>query len=144
MKIYCLSEFLNEVERLKKKNSYSDIEVEISDHFFGKTIDQICNGNLLNASKDTPYIKKRLKGRGGYRLYCLLIIRDDSVYLMFVHPKTGSLGYESLSREKIKSLQKDLFEAIKSDDLFEVTFEGEKLDFAKKSKTTIPISSGQP
>lgn len=45
-------------------------------------------------------------GKGGYRLYFLLIIRKESLYLMFVHPKTGSYGSENMTEESKAYLYK--------------------------------------
>lgn len=74
MTILCLEDFKLEFEKLKKKNSYSSIETDIREHFFNKNIQELISGTRLNNSDTTPYIKKRLKGRGGFRFYFLLII----------------------------------------------------------------------
>lgn len=86
MKIYCLEEFKNQFDRLMVKNSYRTLEQEIIDYFFHKTLDQLRAGVNLNRNNQTPYLKKRLRGRGGFRLYFLIIIKDDSLYLIYVHP----------------------------------------------------------
>ena len=93
MKIYCIEDFKVQFEKLKKKNSYSSIENDLIDYFFNKEIGQLTSGTRLNNSDETPYIKKRINGSGGFRIYFLLIIRLDNVHLVFLHPKTGSLGY---------------------------------------------------
>lgn len=66
MEIYCLEDFKTEFEKLKSKKSYKTLEQDIIDYFFGKSADQLCSGIRLNNSDSTPYIKKRLKGRGGF------------------------------------------------------------------------------
>src|SRR3989304_5483232 len=79
---------------------------------------ELCSGTRLNNSNHTPYIKKRIGGSGGYRFYFLLIIKDESLYLMFVHPKTGSMGAENIKNDSKVYLYKKILKCIKNDDLF--------------------------
>ena len=99
MTILCLEDFKVQFEKLKKNNSYMSIEKDIIEYFFNKDIQLLASGTRLNNSDDTPYIKKRLNGSGGFRTYFLLVIKNEKVYLMFLHPKTGSLGYENITDE---------------------------------------------
>lgn len=132
MTILCLEDFKTQFEKLKKKNSYSSIEDDIIEYFFNKELQQLISGTRLNNSDTTPYIKKRLKGSGGFRVYFLLIIKDEKVYLMFLHPKTSSLGYENITDESKALLYKKVLECIKTNNLFEVTVENNKLVFNKQ------------
>lgn len=75
MKLFCLEDFKVEFEKLKSKNSYKTVEKEIIDYFFNKKASQLQSGTRLNHSDTEPYIKKRLKGKGGYRFYYLLLIK---------------------------------------------------------------------
>jgi hypothetical protein len=129
MTILCLEDFKIQFERLKKKNSYSSVESYIIEYFFNKNISQLTSGTRLNNSDDTPYIKKRISGSGGYRVYFLLLIKDEKLYLMFLHPKTGSLGYENITDESKALLYKKVLEAIQSNNLYNVTVEDNKLVF---------------
>ncbi|HAH22969.1 MAG TPA: hypothetical protein DCL77_04270, partial [Prolixibacteraceae bacterium] len=95
-------------------------------YFFEKSLVDLCSGVRLNKSEDTPYIKKRLSGRGGYRVYFLLMIRQDNVYLMFVHPKTGSEGSENITDESKAFLYKKVLKCIKSNDLYHLTLNNNK------------------
>ena len=126
MNIFCLSEFKVEFEKLKSKNSYNSIEQDIIDYFFGNSVQDLCTGTRLNNSSTTPYIKKRINGRGGFRFYFLIIIKDENVFLMFVHPKTGSLGYENITDESKAYLYKKVLNCIKTNDLFELTLNSDK------------------
>ncbi len=132
MTILCLEDFKLEFEKLKKKNSYSSIEAIIIDYFFNKNIQSFISGTRLNNSDLTPYIKKRLKGSGGFRVYFLIIIKDENLYLLFLHPKTGSLGYENITDESKAFLYKKVLECIKSENLYVVTTESKKLIFTPK------------
>jgi hypothetical protein len=132
MTIFCLEDFKLEFEKLMKKNSYSSIEIEIIEYFFDKDIQDLVSGTRLNNSDTTPYIKKRLKGSGGFRLYFLLIIKDENLYLMFLHPKTGSLGNDNITDDSKTLLYKKVLNCIKTENLYIVTVEENKIKFTKK------------
>lgn len=131
MKLFCLEEFKAELGKLRKKNSYSSIEKDIIGYFFDKDIESLKSGTRLNASDDTPYIKKRLNGSGGFRVYYLLIIKNDALYFMYVHPKTGSEGFDNIADESKAALYKRVLECISTNDLYEMVVEKDKLLFTK-------------
>jgi hypothetical protein len=135
MTVYCLDDFKKEFEKLKKNKSYNDIEIEIIGYFFNKSINELLSGTRLNNSETSPYIKKRLKGRGGYRFYFLIIIKDENLFLMFVHPKTGAEGATSITEESKSHLYKKILSCIKSNDLYLVTLneDNTRLLFSKVS-----------
>ncbi|MCC7453373.1 MAG: hypothetical protein IT222_04340 [Crocinitomix sp.] len=126
MELFCLEEFKTEFEKLKSKKSYRTIEEEVIDYFFEKSSDELCSGVRLNHSLDAPYIKKRLGGSGGFRVYFLLLIRKDFLCLMFVHPKTGSQGSENITDESKAYLYKKVLESIQSKDLYKLTLNEKK------------------
>lgn len=136
MVIYCLEDFKVEFEKLISKKSYKSLEQEIINYFFDKPIQDLCSGIRLNHSSDAPYIKKRLKGKGGFRCYFLLIIKQENLYLMFVHPKSGTLGSDNITDESKAYLYKKILACIKSDDLYEVGLDEFKkhLTFTTKVK----------
>jgi hypothetical protein len=96
MKVYCISEFKEAFEKLSLKNPYRTLERDIIDYFFDKTVADLRSGVLLNNNYNEPYIKKRLNGRGGFRVYYLLIIKNDCLYLMYLHPKAGPDGADNI------------------------------------------------
>ncbi len=120
MDIYCLEEFKVEFEKLKSKKAYKTLEQQIIDYFFNKSSEELKSGTCLNQSHTTPYIKKRLGGSGGFRMYYLLIIKDEKLYLMFVHPKTGPEGAENIKDESKAFLYKKVLESIENNDLYQV------------------------
>ena len=134
MNIFCLDDFKAEFEKLTSKKSYNDLEQVIINYFFNRSEIELCSGIRLNNSEETPYIKKRLKGRGGYRVYFLLVIRQGNVYLMFVHPKTGSDGSENITDESKAFLYKKVLKCIKSNDLYHLTI-NDSLDTLNFKKT---------
>lgn len=132
MTIFCIEDFKVQFEKLKKKNSYSSIERDIIEYFFDKEIQQLSSGTRLNNSDDAPYIKKRLNGSGGFRIYFLLLMKNENIYLMFLHPKTGSLGYENITDDSKALLYKKVLECIKANNLYQVSVEKNKLVFKKQ------------
>ena len=143
MEIFCLEEFKDEVERLKKNNSYADLEKEIIEHFFDKPINELKSGDLLNNSDDKPYIKKRLNGRGGFRVYFLLIIIKDCLYLMYVHPKSGKYGSDNITKEARNGFLRKVIDCIKSkpEALFEVKKDSTNTKLMFKPKDTKILST---
>lgn len=121
MALYCIDDFKQEYEKLVKKGSYKDLEKQLIDNFFDKTTEELASGRRLNHSNEEPYIKKRIKGSGGYRFYYLLIIQNGNVYLMFVHPKTGKFGAENIDDTYKADIYKKVLECIKTKQLFSIT-----------------------
>lgn len=133
MAIYCLEEFWDNYKKLLKKNSYSTLENILIENLFNKTTTELATGVRLNNSNDTPYLKKRLNGSGGFRLYCLLIIKDGNLYLMHVHPKTGSYGYDNISNDDKALYYKKILQCIQTDELYELILKKNKIHFIRKN-----------
>lgn len=133
MNIYCIEDFKAQFEKLISKKSYSTIEQEIIEYFFDKSNQELCSGTRLNNSDITPYIKKRLGGSGGFRIYFLILLKNEDLYLMFVHPKTGSLGADNLTTESIALLYKRVLNSITNKDAYSVKHSEDKksLTFTK-------------
>lgn len=119
MEIYCLEEFKTEYDKLKKNNSYKDLEKNIINFFFGKHQDDFFKtGTLMNGSHEIPFIKMRIKGSGGWRFYYLLIINKGKLYLMFLHPKTGSSGASNITSAFAKSIYNTVLKEITANNLY--------------------------
>lgn len=131
MTVFCLEDFKIEFEKLRKKNSYATIENDIIEYFFNKNAKELVSGTRLNNSDITPYIKKRLNGSGGFRIYFLMIIKNEKLYLMFLHPKSGSLGYENITDDSKAMLYKKVLDGIKTNNLYQLIINNNKLVFAK-------------
>lgn len=123
MQIFCTSEFKTEFKKLIGKKSYSDLKNELISYFF---IKKKISGTRLNASIYPPLIKKRLKGKGGYRVYFLWYIKNDKLYLMYVHPKTGVYGVSNIDSKLLKELSQKLYNDIKNNTVFEMIYDTEK------------------
>lgn len=140
MTVYCLEDFKVQFDKLKRKNSYKSLEKDILNYFFanGKEITAFLEGTRLNGSSEIPYIKKRLRGSGGWRFYYLIVIKNESLYLMFFHPKTGSDGAENIADDFKASIYKKVLNCIKSNNLYEVKKDQEKLIFIPLFKSSTP------
>ena len=123
MKLYCIEIFKKEFDKLKTKKSYNIIEKHIIDYFFDKNPEELCSGTRLNLSDEAPFIKKRIGGRGGFRFYFLIMIKNSSLYLMYVHPKTGSKGVGNITDESKAHLYKEVLKCIKTNDLYELSLD---------------------
>jgi len=129
MEIYCLPEFLIEFKKLKSKKPYRSLEKDIITYFFDPKKTESLHfqsGTNLNNSITTPYIKKRLNGSGGYRFYFLLLIKDEKIYLLFVHPKSGPDGAENITDESKAELYKKVLLAIESENYLKVSCDKER------------------
>jgi len=131
--IYCILEFKEQYEKLLKKKAYKSIEESLFEYLFNKNIDDLKSGTKLNSNSETPYIKKRIEGRGGFRLYYLLAIIKENVYLIYLHPKKGSLGMENIPTAKRTELLKQTYESIRQEKLYSVKFDSinKKCSFEK-------------
>lgn len=49
--------------------------------------------------------------------YTLLVIQNEKFYLIFLHPKTGSLGFENITDDSKALLYKKVLEGIKTNNL---------------------------
>lgn len=127
------------LKNLAPKKSYRDLEKEIIDYFFEKSTEELESGVRLNNSDDTSYIKKRLKGRGGYRCYFLLVLKNESLYLMFVHPKTGTSGSSNITDESKTYLYKKVFKSIENQDLYELNLDETKKQIIFSKSVEIPV-----
>lgn len=121
MTVFCTPEFKIEYEKLTKSKSYRNLGKNIIETFLDKNISDCMSGTRLNGHAINPFIKKRIEGSGGYRIYLLLIIKNDSLYLTFLHPKTGSAGYDNISDDKKSKLLENTYECIYNNKLFKIS-----------------------
>ena len=124
MGLYCTGEFRDEVEKLRKTGSHAGIEADIIEAYCNTTFAEWRTGDLLFAvptgAPDALFLKRRLDGRGGFRVYGIAKVRAQSFYLGFIHPKTGRFGGENLTDEKRKWVPKHILSCIKSGELLEL------------------------
>lgn len=121
MIVFATPEFKKEYDKIIKNNSYKDFTQDIINSYFGKEFDVCLSGTRLNGNSINPFIKKRINGSGGGRLYLLAVISKESIYFTFLSPKSGSYGSDNLTDEKIAELLETVYACIKKSDLFTIT-----------------------
>lgn len=119
MDFECTPEFKKQVEKLSKNKSYRNLESELID-FICSDIDNFSIGFNLNRNKTMPFIKKRLNGSGGYRLYYFYTIIKETITLLYVHPKTGGEGFESINVKKKSELMDTRANSKSNSDMFKI------------------------
>lgn len=121
MDLYCTDEFKATFDKLSKEKAYATLEAELISQYCNTTYDAACTGDPLSVFPNASYLKKRLEGKGGYRVYVLGVVKKDAIYLTYVHPKTGPYKLASIDMAKKKQLLKDVLAAIKGGKLLKVS-----------------------
>jgi hypothetical protein len=122
MKYFCIEDFKIEIEKLRKIRATRDtIDKDIIECIFDKTANELRAGTLLNNNNNKPYIKKRINGSGGLRLYYYLLVVEEKIFLMFIHPKTGSIGSDNITDEHKAAIFKKTVSCISTNDLYNVS-----------------------
>ena len=123
MVISCTHRFYKEINTLKKNNSYRSIEKDIYQVLFGSKIDSIIAGSSkLTGSIVKPFIKKRINGSGGYRGYIFAQIVENHLMLSFIHPKSGTLGYENIKDSAKAEFYKESVEALVEGNFYNIIY----------------------
>jgi hypothetical protein len=130
MKVYCIQEFIDEFNKLKAKKPYRNLEKALISSILEEGSNPYA-GTRLNNSTDTPLMKKRIEGSGGYRAYYLIIVKHDCLYLMFVHPKTGPDGASNILDSSKAMLYKKTLDCIVAQNLFNVKVNDGSIEFNK-------------
>lgn len=131
MTFYCLEEFFHTFKKLKKNNSYKDIEKALIKGLLTKSVDHITKGGVcLNGNRERPLVKSRPNGSSGYRVIYLTIVCDDKVYMGSIYSHKGSKGIKDISDSKLKDVYAQLIDAAAGKiPIYEVSFEGNELNF---------------
>ncbi len=137
--IYATHTFKNELSKLIKNNSYRDLEEKLIKDVFHDNFCLSERGTVINIYGDKPLVKMRVGGSSGFRLYILVIKIENTIYLGYIHPKTGSKGFENINDDKKKEILKDIIDSIDEDELYVVTCcnKRKKMIFQEKTKKNI-------
>lgn len=127
MDVFCIEEFKSQFETLKKNNSYKDLEKTLVEELFlDSNTEKFKNGARINGSNEEPYLRKRFSGSSGYRCHYLLVVTKNKLYLMYIHPKTGALGFDNTSNDFNKHLYKELLKSIKNKNYYQLSSNDKK------------------
>jgi hypothetical protein len=107
MIVYCTEDFKRAVESFRRKPSYDEIDQLVIEYVFNNKIENLKTGVNLNKSDKIPFIKKRLGGRGGFRIYKLLKLESQEVYLIYIYPKSGPYGTSNFTDEGKTEIYKE-------------------------------------
>ncbi len=125
-KCFYINSFKQEYLKLVKKNSYKNLHDKLVNFLLNNNFSSFISGARLNGSNETPFIKRYLE-RGGYRLYYLLEVKTKSIILVFVHPKTGTLGISNVGKEFKKRIYTEVINAIKDNSCTELIIENNQI-----------------
>lgn len=112
MQFYTTTSVRNDIEKYRKKNSYSRCCEDLCAFFEGKDIETVARQpKLLGASGKIHFQKSRFassnsgKGKsGGYRVYYVVDTEHKTVTVIGFFPKTGSLGIDDISNAGYKQI----------------------------------------
>jgi hypothetical protein len=118
MVICCTRAFKDEFDKLIKNNSYSGITIALKD--------------LLNRSPQFPFLKDRIEGSSGFRIYQFLHYKSDRAVLGYIHPKTGAKGRQNTTVNERKDILNQITQSIKSNDLLYLSLIDDGITFKDK------------
>lgn len=129
MDVFFTEEFISEVKAISRTPSHKDCEQDLINAVFQKEVPEIETGSkrLGGDPLRNPFIRKRIESSNGgkssgYRLYLWLFKIDDSIYLMFIHPKTGRRSATNITPEKQKELVKSFITLRNANGFLKVEF----------------------
>ena len=142
MKIYFTNGFISVIKDLIKSKHHANIEKIIIDNVLKKDFNSVRflgSRILAGDNVNSLFIKKRIAElnkdkRGGYRLYAWLLIRQDNIYIVHIHPKTGKYGVDNISKKKKSELINTYKQAKKDNELIEVSLLNDKIINSKTKK----------
>src|ERR1035437_6880409 len=114
MIIYCTRIFYTEIHKLKKNNSYAAIIDDVCDYFKDKDINElhITRDIISSANKIYSLNKYRIvnsllnKGKSSsYRCISGCFVQKKYIILDTIYPKTGSDGFDNLTKETYKRIE---------------------------------------
>ena len=125
MEIKCTPVFFQNLRKIERKPSHKKIESLISDHFFNKEFSDLLSGMRIHDIPRKPFIKKRLGGKGGYRIYYVADENEEIIYLLYLHPKTGAFSQSNITAEQKVNCLKELVYSKKKKELLSLSLNKE-------------------
>ncbi|MES2826681.1 MAG: hypothetical protein V4687_00935 [Bacteroidota bacterium] len=126
-----------------KNNSYKDLKQLLIDEVLEESAPRK-HCAKISGTPQIPYLKKRLGGRSGYRLYCLLVEFDGKLFLAEIYPKTGSKGIATIDAKEEKRLFELLKTSIVSGDTMQVKLKNDEIVFEKPEEKEGKIEKEKP
>ncbi len=140
MNVYCTPQFIKEIEKLQRNNSYSAVLDDVCNFLSDKDISEL--HQMVDVLRNSPGTYSLNKHRianslshqgksGSYRCICVCLPKLNSIYLGYIYPKTGSQGRDNLDKKEYKAIAKSIMKAIDENDLFELNIEKKKYSTKK-------------
>lgn len=117
LKFYSIQRFRDAVSKLcsKRKEGYISVKNDIYSFFCGKSVDEIrINRDMVRDEKTFSIIKLRmpnsyqnLSKKDGYRLIYLVHKQREEVIFLYVYPKRGAQGLNTISAKDMITLLND-------------------------------------
>jgi hypothetical protein len=141
MKVYCTPQFIKEIEKLQRNNSYCAVLDDVCSFLADKNIEEL--HQIVDILNKAPGIYSLNKYRianstgnqgksGSYRCICMCLPKENSIYLGYIYPKTGSVGRDNLSKEDYKRIVVSISKAKADDELFELDINKGKFEKKKQ------------
>lgn len=134
MKVYCTDTFRREYLKIIKNKGHRGLGNMIINQVLTQPFSSLATSIVLNGRRDIPFYKKDIGGRSGYRLYCMLVIKDDKLYLLFVHPKKGKYASDNIKSGYYRELEQELIDALTTQNLFVVSNDRDNLIFTPQQE----------
>jgi len=105
MELFATQSVVDTIKKLEKKPSYSDLRLLFYDYICKHPSFQNWDSSArLRNMSPIHHIRIRLGGRGGYRVYYVLNLKNDEVIISGLHPKTGKKQNLHFRMRRLKSL----------------------------------------
>lgn len=142
MSVFVTEEFISEVKLILKSDSHQDCENSLIESIFKPKIDEVKHNGCKRLGGDpnkSPFLRKRIESEGsgkssGYRLYFWLLVLEENIYLMYIHPKTGRRSGTNLTEEKQKELVKTFISSRKNNSFIQVELQDDKIVYTSPKK----------
>lgn len=129
MNVYCTPHFIKEIEKLQRNNSYRAVLNDVCEFLADKNTAELhLMVDIINKTPDIYSVNKHRianslsnQGKSGsYRCICVCLPKEDSIYLGYIYPKSGSQGRDNLEKEDYKRIAVSVSQAIATNDLYEL------------------------
>lgn len=149
-KFYSIQEFRTALKRLcsKTKEGYSGVREDICKSFMNKPINEIRSNRDMVLDEDmftivklrVPNNRLKLSKQNGFRLIYLVHKKEEKVTFLYVYPKRGAQGIETIGDGYLKKLLKDFIEESKGSTLVSHKIEDDlKEDYEAEAMLSVEL-----
>ena len=129
LEIRCTAEFKKQFDKLCKNKSYRHLEKNFIEGVLNSDMNTLCVGTTLAIRENFRLIKERLGRSRDFRMYYLAYPSVDIIHMLYLHPKTGSMGMDNISSSFRDELLASVEMDIRLDSYFNMEAQFNKLRF---------------